>query len=376
MISERYLDKLFKTGRFGEASLLCREKLSEATSNSDRIHFNDMLQLNERNLSDISRLGIGEAFFPVFDKAEKTGFVYTIKIKSNKEIKSGAGSDKENDPDFSSRLNYSKDNKLFKVIENFISNLGYFKTFVPLNYGWDLFSVGIKKLPVPADEHTPVITGTSLELAFVMATFSTILKKPIKNIFAFTGSVDREGNVSKIDEIGINGKIKGIERELPSVKILFIPESNATSLKNYDQSKIKIVPVEDIYQVIKHVFPDFHTTLKKIIKFEKLGSDWISIKKRKDKIHVLKLDTSRKHKPDVPESCIPFKVPQPDKGTKGLILDGPYPQFLSTFLCIQYCNQFSLLAMSLGPSDDALVVVTKGKTEKKIGQRIKFRNKL
>ncbi len=94
------------------------------------------------------------------------------------------------------------------------------------------------------------VEGDSASIAVATAVFSALKKIPIKQSVAMTGSLSVRGDVLPIG--GVSAKIEAAVEA--GVKIVIVPKSNVgdITLDKSVSSKIKIVPVETIVDVLKN----------------------------------------------------------------------------------------------------------------------------
>ena len=95
--------------------------------------------------------------------------------------------------------------------------------------------------------------GTALTILF----YSLYMNKKIKNDVAITGEINLQGKVLEIG--GLEEKLQGAKKA--GIKTAIIPNSNVKNLlkimernPNLIDENFKIIDVEDINEVIKHVF--------------------------------------------------------------------------------------------------------------------------
>ena len=96
------------------------------------------------------------------------------------------------------------------------------------------------------------LEGDSASIAVAIAILSALMKAPIKQDIAMTGSLSIRGEVLPIG--GVNAKVEAaIEAGMNKI---IIPASNKEDIALTDNKnkKIEIIPVENVKEVIKYAF--------------------------------------------------------------------------------------------------------------------------
>jgi hypothetical protein len=132
--------------------------------------------------------------------------------------------------------------------------------------------------------------------------------------------------------------------------------------------------VKEFDHVLKTVYPDFKERIVKLAASRLLGSEWLLLERRKTGVHVLNFESRREGRAYVDEKTIggitEFDLPP---RTKGLVLNGPLPNFLTSRLTPDYIKHNKIfLAVSLGKGNKAVVTARHADAERLIGDIFDF----
>ncbi len=103
------------------------------------------------------------------------------------------------------------------------------------------------------------VEGDSASIAIAVAIISALTNKPVRQDIALTGSLSVRGEVLPVG--GINEKIEAAKEA--GLKAVIIPKANLGDI-SIDTKGIKIIPVERIEDVIKHIIVGGEELLKEI----------------------------------------------------------------------------------------------------------------
>jgi Lon-like ATP-dependent protease len=94
------------------------------------------------------------------------------------------------------------------------------------------------------------LEGDSASIAVAIAILSALMKAPIKQDIAMTGSLSIRGEVLPVG--GVNAKVEAAVEA--GMKKIIIPTSNREDITLNNTKKIEILPVKNVKEVIKHAF--------------------------------------------------------------------------------------------------------------------------
>ncbi len=221
--------------------------------------------------------------------------------------------------------------------------------------------------------------GGSSVVAMALAILSEITSRPIGAGFAFTGKLVMDGGEVRIERIeDVAEKVKVSLKELPEAGTIFVPHSNEReALQEAQQTgkEAQIRAVSTFEEVIEIVFPGFNADFLRMVEDRHIGSDWLYLDLRENSEHVLQFESLRNGSPFVDHRMIgPIQLPPLPDGTRGLIINGPLPNFLTSTLTPRYIRHYQIFfAVSLGKDrKDAVVTAGHAQAPRQVGDVISF----
>jgi hypothetical protein len=339
---------------------------------------NDIRDRMERCSSYIEAqesLGAGEAQFPVVLSTNGHGCTSTVRTK--RETLNGSLAPQQGNilqlafPNLRRRWD-----EVSRLVEEYLGSFAarHADTSV-LNWGWDCWIPIIRQLPHDVDNRAPDPTGYSCDLALAIAIISEILNEPVGNL-AFTGGLESDGGenarVTKVE--GFEEKIRMLFVEHPDV-VVVAPTSNRDPVAGLGKAYgNQIRGVKNLDEAVRVVFKDLEHLLVQASHSRRLGSDWLRLTRHESGRHVLHFESARtKPKIELTKIAHFYRLDLPGE-TRGLILNGPFPLALATWLVGSYQNRYNnfFIAVSQGNEGKAIVTSTKGDPDFRIGDQIEF----
>ncbi len=353
-------------GNYRQAQEIYKELAENESDLSSKNHFNDSANAAEAFATEFTGLRVGEALCPIVDKRTGHGclcVVQTGKVRDlhGRLVSQSIGTSFELFPQL--MLNWTP---VTELIATFLSPLvSSFGRLSVLNWGWDCWKPSVRKLPHRSNERAKDPQGESSQLAMALAIISEITSRPIGAGFAFTGRLVTEGGkvcVERVEDIA--EKVRVSLKELPQVGTIFVPHSNEReALQEARQigKEAQTRAVSTLEEVIEVVFPGFNADFLRMVEDRHIGSDWLYLDLRENSEHVLQFESLRNGSALVDHKTIgSIQLPSLPDGTRGLILNGPLPIFLTSTLTPRYIRHYQIFfAVSLG-KDRKYAVVTAG----------------
>lgn len=237
-----YADSLKIEGNYNQAIKVYKELISLNNGLREKANLNFKIETAINYYNSITNISIGEAFFPVVNKANSNGIVLTGKVSLSQES------------NLSEEIN-ERWKKIKVITANFLDKYLFekIKTVMVLDWEIDKYLFIIKQIPNSSLDINKVVSGGSIELTMFISLISFILNQKIGNNFAFSGEVNSDFSVSYVD--GIIEKTKVIDIERPMVKKFFIPPNTNSNWAFQEE-------VDSLEKIVTEVFPEFNKILK------------------------------------------------------------------------------------------------------------------
>ena len=198
----------FNTGNFNGAILLYEEVLNGSEPEFvDRIRIKKKIAKAKNFLNIISSNETGEAFFPAVNTGLNIGAVFTIHISEEKKEL------------FNNVINNGWKN-VINLMTTFLDDeiIKSDNLLTVFDWKFNRFYPSIKKLLNLNESLEEDITGESFQLAMAVALVSQILNIKVDDKFAFSGTLQKQGNKIVIGEVeSIDKKTEVLKRERKNV---------------------------------------------------------------------------------------------------------------------------------------------------------------
>lgn len=367
-------------GNYRQAQEIYKELAENESDLSSKNHFNDSAKAAEAFATEFTGLRVGEALCPIVDKRTGHGCLCVVQTGRVRDlhgrlVSQSIGTSFELFPQL--MLNWTP---VTELIATFLSPLvSSFGRLSVLNWGWDCWKPSVRKLPHRPNERAKDPQGESSQLAMALAILSEITSRPIGAGFAFTGKLVMDGGRVCIERIeDVAEKVRVSLKELPDVRTIFVPHSNEREALNEARQLGKdaqIGAVSTLEEVIEVVFPSFNDDFLRMVADRHLGSDWLYLDLRENSEHVLQFESLRNGSAFVDHKTIgSIQLPSLPDGTRGLILNGPLPIFLTSTLTPRYIRHYQIFfAVSLGKDrKDAVVTAGHAHAPRQVGDVVSF----
>lgn len=367
-------------GNYRQAQEIYNELEENESDLSSKNHYIDSASAADAFAAEFAGLRVGEALCPIVDKRTGHGCLCVVQTSRARDlhgrlISQSIGTSFELFPQL--MLNWTP---VTELIATFLSPLvNSFGRLSILNWGWDCWKPSVRKLPHRPNERAKDPQGESSRLAMALAILSEITSKPIGAGFVFTGKLVMDGGkvcIGRIEDVA--GKVRASLKEFPEVRTILVPHSNEREAIQEAQQigkEARIRGVSTLEEVIEIVFPIFKEDFLRIVEERHIGSDWLYLDPRENHEHVLQFESLRNGSPFVDHRTIgAIQLPPLPDGTRGLILNGPLPIFLTSTLTPRYIRHYQIfLAVSLGKDrKDAVVTAGHANAPKQIGDVVTF----
>jgi len=335
----------FKLGNYKQAAGEYSNLLNNTDIQEDKYFYENKINLCNENHNLVTYLSEGEAFFPVYNEADKITAILSLKITN-----SPSGKKQYDISVVKEAVKIFLDDYLFREI----------KTVMVFDWMIDNLVAEIKFIPNSNEDFNRFVEGIggrSFELAATVAIISKILDVKVSEKFIFSGSVEIDDGKIRIKRANrVEDKLKCVVLERPSTSKFFIP-NNA----NIETDSL-LSGINFLKELIPEIFPNF-----KEILHNKMFSD-----STENKITLKLNDSNIKDGPDIIvfnfehekiEDCYISKIPRYLKNIsslikgekKGIVLDGLRASFLPTMLVSSQdvANQISnfIAVRYLAPDD-------------------------